>query len=238
MMKTALIVCTDNPETLSHQFLDTLQEKHLAQHIIASDFKHIDTHITSCNAVDHVVILPCVIGLSESQHQDMQNRINALQNQHPSIGIHLANPLGCDPRLIEMIQDRLSTALKGTQNAPILTIEGLGDTQTYDFADLQALSDQISDVSTQIPDRQGQGVWVRAILPNKANAQATFFADDDRFSAAVSLQLVREKGLFIYALNNEPLPTSFGGPLRLLIPNHSDRCANVKGVARIVLSEP
>jgi len=236
-MKTALIVCTDNVETLSHQFIDTLQERNVATHVIPSNFDQIETHIQTIPPVDQIIVFPCVIGLSDTQRENIQQRIQALQSQHTDTGIHLANPLGCDPRLMEMVDDRISTALKGTQNAPILIIEGLDNTQTLEFDDFTRLTDQIPDVSTIIPDRKGQGVWVRAVLPDLPNGLATFFADDDKFSSSVDLALVREKGLFIYALENQPLPASFGGPLRLLIPEHDDRCANVKGVARIVVSQ-
>lgn len=235
-MNTTLIICTDNCETLSEQFIDTLQENHVAQEVIASSFDHLETHVKSNTQTEHIVIFPCIIGLSEAQHKNLLSRIDTLQKQHPNTGIHLANPLGSDPRLIEMVRDRLATALKGTQNTPILTIEGLDKNISLNFDDFKTLSDQIPDISTVIPDRNGVGVWARAILPNHTNAQATFYADDDRFSSSVDLALVREKGLFIYALDAQPLPVSFGGPLRLLIPNHDDRCANVKGVARIVIS--
>ena len=53
------------------------------------------------------------------------------------------------------------------------------------------------------------------------------------FPATVDLALVREQGLLIYGLEGQPLPVSYGGPLRLIIPGHDDRCANVKGVARV-----
>ena len=237
-MNTTLIVCTDNSETLSDQFIDTLQATHVAQQVIASSFDQLENQVALCTQAEHIVVLPCIIGLSDDQHNTLNNRINALQNQHPNTGIHLANPLGSDPRLIEMVRDRLATALKGTQNTPILTIEGLEKTIALHFDDFKTLSDQIPDISVVIPDRKGQGLWARALLPDRPNAQATFFADDDRFSSSVDLALVREKGLFIYALDAQPLPVSFGGPLRLLIPNHDDRCANVKGVARIVISQP
>lgn len=235
-MNTALIICTENRDTLSDQFIDTLQESQTAHRIIASNFQQIEEHIQSCTDVDQIVVFPCIIGLTENLHKNLQNRINTLQEQHTHIGIHLANPLGSDPRLIEMVRDRLSTALKGTQNTPILIIEGLNNTQTFHFDDFKTLPDQIPDVSTLIPDRKGMGIWARAVLPDVPNTQATFYADDDRFSSSVALSLVRKKGLFIYALDAQPLPASFGGPLRLLIPGHDDRCANVKGVARIVIS--
>jgi hypothetical protein len=235
-MKTSLIICTDDNETLSDQFIDTLRENQVAHRIIASNFQEIEDHVQASANADHIVVFPCVIGLSEAMHHTLQKRIGALQTKYPQYSIHLANPLGCDPRLIEMIHNRVSTALKGTQNSPILSIEAPGDMRTLCFEDFIALPDQIPDISTILPGRKGVGVWVGAILPDISDGLATFFADDDRFSSHVALSLVREKGLFIYAMDGQPLPASFGGPLRLLIPGHDDRCANVKGVSRAVIS--
>jgi DMSO/TMAO reductase YedYZ molybdopterin-dependent catalytic subunit len=57
------------------------------------------------------------------------------------------------------------------------------------------------------------------------------------------LDAVLERGILIYRLNGEPLPTKAGGPFRFFIPNfaacHSaevDECANVKFVDHIELS--
>jgi anthranilate/para-aminobenzoate synthase component II len=99
-MKTALIVCTDNRETLSYQFIDTLEENQVAHRVIASDFQQIEKHVQSAIDVEHIVVFPCVIGLPDDQLKNLQDRINTLQKQHPQTGIHLANPLGSDPRLI------------------------------------------------------------------------------------------------------------------------------------------
>ncbi|MCY4352153.1 MAG: molybdopterin-dependent oxidoreductase, partial [Gemmatimonadetes bacterium] len=138
-----------------------------------------------------------------------------------------------DPRLFDMIQDRMAAALKSTQNTPILTIETPKASRTLDFENFATLPNQIADISTLVPDRQGQGVWVREVLDHTPDANAIFYADADRFSATVDLALVREQGLLIYGLEGQPLPASYGGPLRLIIPEHDDRCANVKGVARV-----
>ncbi|MYF17225.1 MAG: molybdopterin-dependent oxidoreductase [Gemmatimonadetes bacterium] len=127
----------------------------------------------------------------------------------------------------------MAAALKSTQNTPILTIETSDTSRTLDFENFATLPDQVADISKLIPDRQGQGVWVREVLDHTPNADAIFYADADRFSATVDLALVREQGLLIYGLEGHPLPASYGGPLRLIIPGHDDRCANVKGVARV-----
>ena len=126
--------------------------------------------------------------------------------------------------------------MKGTQQAPILTVDGPDVSRTLNFEDFGNLPDQIDDVSALVPDRQGHGVWVREVLADLADADAIFYADADRFSATVDLALVREKGLLIYGLEGQPLPVCYGGPLRLMIPGYDDRCANVKGVARVEIA--
>ena len=165
--------------------------------------------------------------------ENLLQRIASLQNENPQTRILLTNPLGGDPRLFDMIQDRMAGALKSTQNTPILTIETPNTSRTLDFENFATLPNQIADISTLVPDRKGQGIWVREVLDHTPNADAIFYADDDRFSATVDLALVREQGLLIYGLEGQPLPASYGGPLRLIIPGHDDRCANVKGVARV-----
>ena len=49
------------------------------------------------------------------------------------------------------------------------------------------------------------------------------------------------EGVLLHSLENEPLPAKLGGPFRLLIPEDASEeavsCANVKGVAKIVVRE-
>ncbi|MDA0708599.1 MAG: hypothetical protein O3B73_00145, partial [bacterium] len=196
-MKTTLIVCADDPESLSHLFLDALVEKRVALPVVGCGFDQFEASVDDHLDSDHIVIFPCVISLTDARRTDLQGRIRALQIRYPGLGIHLANSLDGDPRLLEMIYDRVSTALKGTQKSPILTIEELGGRRTLSFDDFKTLPDQIPDVSAFIPGREGEAVWVRVILPDIPNARVTFYADEDRFSSSVALSLVRERGLFI-----------------------------------------
>lgn len=230
-MKTLLLICAESKGQISDQFVDTLIEAKVADQVVGIAFGDLEVHVSE--DVDEVVVFPGLIALPDVLREDLLRRIQALSDARPAVGIHLANPLGSDPRLVEMVRDRMATALKGIQDAPILTVEGVGDSRSLGFDDLAKLPDQIPDVSTFVSDRQGQGVWVSAVLGEVANADAVFYADDDRFSATVDLVLVRERGLFIYGMEGGPLPVSYGGPLRLLIPGYDDRCANVKGVARV-----
>lgn len=115
------------------------------------------------------------------------------------------------------------------------------------FADLAALPDQVADVSTVIPGREGAAVPLAVILAKAGrNTQATHItlvSGDGRFSASVPLAAV-DAGLVVYRLDAEPLPANKGGPLRFLIPNVEqcavggiDACANVKFLAEIRLSQ-
>ena len=227
-MKTLLLICAETEARVSDQFVDTLIETKVANQVEAIAFGDLETRVQASVGVDEIVIFPGLIALPNSVREDLLRRIQAMSDACPEVGIHLANP-----RLIEMVRDRMAAALKGIQDAPILIVEGAGDSRSLGFDDLAKLPDQIPDVSTLVPDRQGQGVWVRAVLGEVENADAVFYADDERFSATVDLGLVRERGLFIYGMEGSPLPVSYGGPLRLMIPGYDDRCANVKGVVRV-----
>jgi len=232
-MKTLLLICAESEARVGEQFVDTLLSAHVADEVIAIAFGEIEARVRVAKDVDEIVIFPGLIALPDALRKDLLGRIKVLQDENANVGIHLANVLGSDPRLIDMVQDRMTTALKGTQNTPILTVDGPGGSLILGFNEFVALPDQIDDVSTRVPDRHGQAVWVREVLGEVPNADAVFYADDDRFSATVDLVLVREQGILIYGFEKQPLPASYGGPLRLMIPGHNDRCANVKGVARV-----
>jgi len=65
----------------------------------------------------------------------------------------------------------------------------------------------------------------------------------DDFHASVPLEPVRDRGLFIYALDDQPLSVGAGGPVRFFIPDFAachtdeiDECANVKFVDHVELT--
>ncbi len=232
-MKTLLLICAESETRISRQFINAAIDAKIANLVVATSFDKLEESVRTSEEIDQILIFPALIALPDAMRENLLQRITSLQNENPQIRILMTNPLGSDPRLFDMIQDRMAAALKSTQNAPILTIETPNTSRTLDFENFATLPSQIADVSTLVPDRQGQGVWVREVLDDTANADAIFYADADRFSATVDLALVREQGLLIYGLEGQPLPASYGGPLRLIIPGHDDRCANVKGVARV-----
>ncbi len=232
-MNTLLLICAESKVQVSRQFINAANDANLADQVVATSFDKLKESVRTSEGIDQIVVFPALISLPDAMRENLLQRIKSLQNENPQIRILMTNPLGSDPRLFDMIQDRMAAALKNIQNTPILTIETPNTSRTLDFENFATLPNQITDVSTLIPDRQGQGVWMREVLDDTADADAIFYADADRFSATVDLALVREQGLLIYGLEGQPLPASYGGPLRLIIPGHDDRCANVKGVARV-----
>lgn len=124
--------------------------------------------------------------------------------------------------------------------SPALRVEGEVRTpRALHFADLATLPEQITDIGTLIPGRQGGGVWLRALLDaidvGERAIYLTLHATDGQFSASVPLDAVRDHAVVLYRLGDEPLPVTQGGPIRFLITNveacgigEVDACANVK----------
>jgi 2-dehydropantoate 2-reductase len=97
--------------------------------------------------------------------------------------------------------------------------------------------DQVPDVSVADSAMRGQGVRIRALL-NVATGRigadhVTFHSADGRFAVSLTLDEAAGTGLLIYARDGRPLTAEEGGPYRFIAPGLNDRCANVKGVARI-----
>ncbi len=101
-------------------------------------------------------------------------------------------------------------------------------------------SEQVPDVSAMDSAMHGQGVRVRALL-NVATCKigvdhVTFHSVDERFAVSLRLAEAAAAGILIYQRDGCPLREEEGGPFRLIAPGLNDRCANVKGVARIELT--
>jgi len=108
---------------------------------------------------------------------------------------------------------------------------------------LLALPDGIDDVGTRFPKRAGSAARVSALLDTlklPAEGEAVVVAGDGFASEPVALRVLRQ-GVLLHTLEGEPLPGKQGGPFRLLIPEDASdepvSCANVKGVAKIVVRE-
>jgi G3E family GTPase len=108
---------------------------------------------------------------------------------------------------------------------------------------LQSLPDGIDDVSARFPKRGGAAARVRALFDRLgvgAHGRAVVVAGDGFASEPVALDVLRE-GVLVHSLEGGPLPEKQGGPFRLLIPEDASEapvsCANVKGVAKIVVQD-
>jgi G3E family GTPase len=106
---------------------------------------------------------------------------------------------------------------------------------------LLALPDPMPDVSAHFPKRKGSAARVRALLDHlgvASDGRAVVVAGDGFASDPVDLPVLAE-GVLLHSLEGEPLPDAQGGPFRLLIPEEASEtpisCANVKGVAKVVV---
>lgn len=132
----------------------------------------------------------------------------------------------------------------------ILKVSGQVESpQDFSFDQLAQIDQQfqIEDVSSIDASRHGSAVWLEGILAQVGVADSAMFlglhSSHDNFHASIPLADVRERGFFIYRLNDQPLPRDKGGPVRFYIPDHAncntdeiDECANVKFVDHIELT--
>jgi G3E family GTPase len=116
-----------------------------------------------------------------------------------------------------------------------------GAVHEIDRALLQSLPGGIADVSGRFPKRAGAAARMRALFERLgvgAQGRAVVVAGDGFASEPVALDVLRE-GVLVHSLEGAPLPEKQGGPFRLLIPDDASdapvSCANVKGVAKIVV---
>ena len=116
-----------------------------------------------------------------------------------------------------------------------------GAVHEIDRALLQSLPDGIADVSARFPKRTGAAARVRALFDRfgvGVQGRAVVVAGDGFASEPVALDVLRE-GVLVHSQSGAPLPEKQGGPFRLLIPDDASEapvsCANVKGVAKIVV---
>jgi hypothetical protein len=189
---------------------------------------------------DRIVLVPWEIPAPEAFQSAMVDLLKACETAHPSVQFGFSGGIEGENRLIELIGDRIQTEidlLEGTSKQPILTIEGRAvPPAPLDIRDLSSMPGQVEDVSLIVPGRAGVAVRVQSLvdwllLPADVT-HAVSHASDGLFSAKVPLAEAR-KGLLVYGVDGRPLSPQSGGPIRLVIPDSDDRCANVKSVARI-----
>jgi G3E family GTPase len=116
-----------------------------------------------------------------------------------------------------------------------------GRVHAVDRAELVALPGGIADVAVQFPKRSGSAARIEPLfegLDLPRTGTAVVVAGDGFASEPVALSVLR-RGVLLHSLAGEPLPADQGGPFRLLIPDDASpdpiSCANVKGVAKIVV---
>jgi G3E family GTPase len=116
-----------------------------------------------------------------------------------------------------------------------------GRLHALDRMRLAALPDPVPDVSQLVPKRAGSAARVGRLLEAfgiPAAGEAVVVAGDGFASEPVALAVLAQ-ALLVHSLDGRALPPEQGGPFRLLIPpgvqGAPSSCANVKGVARIVL---
>jgi G3E family GTPase len=116
-----------------------------------------------------------------------------------------------------------------------------GRVHGVDLEMLRELPDPVGDVATQFPGRVGSAARLRSLFAHlelPSRGEAVVVAGDGFASEPVDLAVLLQ-GVLLHSLEGEPLPSSKGGPFRLLIPETASpepvSCANVKGVAKLVL---
>ncbi|HKA15281.1 MAG TPA: CobW family GTP-binding protein [Myxococcota bacterium] len=116
-----------------------------------------------------------------------------------------------------------------------------GRVHLVDRPELIALPDGIPDVSARFPKRSGAAARLDPLFETlglSGSGSAVVVAGDGFASEPVSIAVLRQ-GVLLHSLGDAPLPVDQGGPFRLLIPQDASpdsiSCANVKGVAKIVV---
>jgi len=116
-----------------------------------------------------------------------------------------------------------------------------GRVHGVDLDVLRELPDPIPDVSSRFPGRAGSAARLSSLFAHlglPTRGRAVVVAGDGFVSEPVELDVLLQ-GVLLHSLDGEPLPASKGGPFRLLIPAAASAepvsCANVKGVAKLVL---
>ena len=84
----------------------------------------------------------------------------------------------------------------------------------------------------------GDRVAVAALLGDVGAAtHASFETESADYRASIPLDVLRDQAVLVHAVGGEPLADEDGGPFRLLVPDGDTLCWNVKGVARIRLTD-
>lgn len=153
-----------------------------------------------------------------------------------------------DEAILDALEKRLADAVLDERERDLdasridVVLPG-GAVHGIDREQLLALPDGIEDVSARFPKRAGAAARVSSLFDRlgcAGSGQAVVVAGDGFASEPVDLAVLRQ-GVLLHSLAGEPLPDAQGGPFRLLIPEDASSepvsCANVKGVAKIVVRD-
>jgi DMSO/TMAO reductase YedYZ molybdopterin-dependent catalytic subunit len=114
--------------------------------------------------------------------------------------------------------------------------------QSISWLDLQEVHPyyQVADLSTVDETLSGKGVRLRKLIdmagPGYGTAWLTFESLEG-FTACLPLAEISRTGIIQYEKGGKALTPEDGGPARLIVPYYPDKCANVKSLARIVISK-
>jgi 2-dehydropantoate 2-reductase len=156
----------------------------------------------------------------------------------------LGRELGIPTPLNDALTAMVKTITERERIGPgVLRIDGtVVQPVTFDRASISKLPAQHHvDVSMVMPNIQGKGIRLKGLLEVPALAieadHVTFHSGDGKYSACLTLRQANEFGILVYELDGEALPAEKGGPFRLITPGLGDLCANVKGVARLEITQ-
>jgi hypothetical protein len=116
-----------------------------------------------------------------------------------------------------------------------------GRVHLLDRARLDALPDPVPDIGALFAKRSGRAARIARLwqsLGLEPRGRAVVVAGDGFASEPVDVAVLCQ-GFLLHSLGDGPLPPEQGGPFRLLIPEQAGAplgaCANVKGVAKLVV---
>jgi G3E family GTPase len=116
-----------------------------------------------------------------------------------------------------------------------------GQVYLIDRERLDALPDPVPDIAALFPKRSGRAARIARLwqaLGLAPEGRAVVVAGDGFASEPVDVAILCQ-GFLLHSLGDAPLPPDQGGPFRLLIPEQAGAplgaCANVKGVAKLVV---
>ena len=108
---------------------------------------------------------------------------------------------------------------------------------TIDWDGLMALPEREPDAANVAPGAVGLAVPMASVLREADIApeatHATVTSEDGGYTASIPIETLRSGGWLAIALDDSPLPSARGGPLRLTVAEGSTLCWNVKDVGSI-----